>query len=101
MAPREVGMENLYIREIVEMEGIDLPNILEKWKKQGVDNVPVEQLDRIQYHFLLREEEKSKVMKHTYGEIGHLGLKLGEGNPQHSPKQMRQKKGRKSNNVAL
>jgi hypothetical protein len=74
----------------VEREGIDLPNILEQWKKQGVDNVPAEQLDRIQYLFLLREEEKSRGIKHTHGEIGHLGIKAGEGNPQHSPKQTRQ-----------
>jgi hypothetical protein len=85
----------------VEREGIDLPNILEQWKRQGVDNVPAEQLDRIQYLFLLREEAKSRGLKRTHGEIGHLGIKAGEGQPQLSPKQTRRKKGRKSNNVAL
>jgi hypothetical protein len=85
----------------VEREGIDLPNILEQWKRQGVDNVPVEQLDRIQYLFLLREEVKSRGIKHMHGEIGHLGIKIGDGQPQHSPKQARRKKGRKSNSVAL
>jgi hypothetical protein len=48
MTPSEVGMEDPDLRDIVEMEGIDLPNILEQWKRQGVDNVPTEQLDRIQ-----------------------------------------------------
>jgi hypothetical protein len=70
----------------VEREGINLSNILEQWKKQGVDNVQVEQLDRIQYLFLLREEVKSIGIKRTHGEIGHLGIKVGEGSPHHSPK---------------
>jgi hypothetical protein len=56
MTPSEVGTEDPDLRDIVEREGIDLPNILEQWKRQGVDNVPAEQLDRIQYLFLLREE---------------------------------------------
>jgi hypothetical protein len=63
----------------VEREGIDLPNILEQWKRQGVDNVPVEQLERIQYLFLLREEEKSRGLKRTHGEIEHLRIKTSEG----------------------
>jgi hypothetical protein len=56
MTPSEVGIEDPDLRDIVEREGIDLLNILDQWKRQGVDNVPVEQLDRIQYLFLIREE---------------------------------------------
>jgi hypothetical protein len=89
MTPSEVGTKDIDLRDIVEMEGIDLPNILEQWKKKGVDNVPVEQLDRIQYIFLLREEEKSRGIKHTHDDIGHLRIKSGEGNSQHSRKQTR------------
>jgi hypothetical protein len=85
MTPSEVGTEDPDLRDIMEREGIDLPNILEQWKNQGVDNVPVEQLDRIQYLFLLREEEKSIGMKCKHGEIGHLGIKVGEGNPNTHP----------------
>jgi hypothetical protein len=99
--PSEVGMEDPDLRDIVEREGIDLPNILEQWKRQGIDNLPGEQLDRIQYLFLLREESKSIGLKRTHGEIGHLGIKAGEGQPQLSPKQTRRKKGRKSKSVAL
>jgi hypothetical protein len=101
MTPSEVGMKDLDLRDIVEREGIDLSNILEQWKKQGVDNVPAEQLDRIQYLFLLREEAKFRGIKRVHDEIGHMGIKAGEGKPQHSPKQTRQKEGKKSNNVAL
>jgi hypothetical protein len=101
MTPSEVGTEDHDIRDIVEREGIDLWNILEKWKRQGIDNVPAEQLDRIQYLFLLREELKSKGLKCTHGEIGHIGIKAGWGQPQLSPKQTRRKKGRKLNSVAL
>jgi hypothetical protein len=46
MTPIKVGTEDPDLKDIVEREGIDLPNILEQWKRQGVDNVPEEQLDR-------------------------------------------------------
>jgi hypothetical protein len=101
MTPREVGTKDPDLRDLVEREGIDLPNILEQWKRQGVDNVPTEQLDRIQYLFLLREEAKARGLKRTHGEIGHLGVKAGEGQPQLSPKQTRRKKGRKQELGAL
>jgi hypothetical protein len=63
--------------------------------------VLAEQLDHIQYLFLLREEQKYRGTKRMHGEIGHLGIKTRDGQPQHSPKQTRRKKGRKSNNVSL
>ena len=95
MTPSEEGTKDTDLRDIVEREGIDLSNIVEQWKKQGVDNVIVEQLDRIQYFFLLRAEAKSKVINCMHDEIGHLRIKAGEGNPQHSPKKTRKNKGRK------
>jgi hypothetical protein len=101
MTPNKVGTKYPDLRYIVEREGIYLLNILEQWKRHGVDNVPAEQLDHIQYLFLLREEEKSKGLKRMHEDIGHLGFKAGEGQPQLSPKKMRRKKGRKSNSVAL
>jgi hypothetical protein len=78
MTPSEVGIEDPYLRDIVEREGIDLPNILGQWKRKGVDNVPVEKLDHIQYLFLLREEAKSRGIKRMHGEIGHLGIKTSD-----------------------
>ena len=101
MTPSEVGTEDPDLRDLVEKEGIDLSSILEQWKRQGIDNVPTKQLDRIQYLFLLWEEAKARGQKCTHGEIGHLGVKSYEGQPQLSPKQTRRKKGRKSNSVAL
>jgi hypothetical protein len=48
MTPSEGGTEDPDLRDLVEREEIELPNILEQWKRQGVDNVPIEQLDCIQ-----------------------------------------------------
>jgi hypothetical protein len=79
MTPSEVGMKYIDLGDIVEREGIDLLNILEQWKRQGIDNVLAEQLDCIQYMSLLMDESKSRGIKHTHGEIGHLGIKVGNG----------------------
>jgi hypothetical protein len=95
MTPSKVGTEDPDLKDIMEREGIDLPNILDQWKRQGVDNVPAEQLDCIQYLLLLREEAKSRGIKRIHGKIGHLGNKICNGQPQHSPKKARRKKGRK------
>jgi hypothetical protein len=81
MTPSEVGTEDPDLKDLVEREGIDLTNILEQWKKQGVENVLTKQLDRIQYLFLQREEAKAHGQKRTYGETGHLGVKASEGQP--------------------
>jgi hypothetical protein len=99
MTPSEVGTEDPDLRDIIEREGIDLQNILEQWKKQGMDNIPSEQLDRIQYLFLMREEEKARGIKRMHGEIGTLDIKAGDNQQQHSPKQAKRKKGMKSNNI--
>jgi hypothetical protein len=77
MTPSKVGKEYPELRYLVEREGIDLTNILEQWKRQGVDNIPTKQLDRTQCVFLLREEVKDRGLKCTHGEIGHLGVKVG------------------------
>jgi hypothetical protein len=69
ITPSEVGIEDPDLKDIVEREGIDLSNILEQWKRQGVYNVPAKQLDHIQYIFLLREEDKSRGIKRIHGEI--------------------------------
>ena len=47
MTQSKVGTKDPDLRDLVEREGIDLLNILEQWKMHGVNNVPMEQLDRI------------------------------------------------------
>jgi hypothetical protein len=39
MTPSKVGTEDPDLKDLVEREGIDLPNILEQWKRR-VENVP-------------------------------------------------------------
>jgi hypothetical protein len=69
MTPSKFGTEDPDLRDLVEGEGIDLLHILEQWKRKGVDNVPIEQLDHIQYLFLLWKEAKARGQKLTHGEI--------------------------------
>jgi len=101
MTPSEVGTEDPYLCDIMEREGIDLQNILEQWKKQGMDTIPSDQLDRIQYLFLMREEEKYRGIKCMHGEKGNLGIKLGDNQQPQSPNKSWIKKGTKSNNMVL
>jgi len=70
MTPSEVRTKDPDLRDIVEREGIDLQNILDQWKRQGMDTIPSDQLDHIQYLFLMREEAKARGIKCMHGEIG-------------------------------
>jgi len=88
MTLSEVGTKYPDLWDFVEREVIYLLNILEQWKRRGVDNIPTKQLDRIQYMFLIREEVKSRGLNHTHGDIGYLGVKVSEGEPQLSPKKI-------------
>jgi len=77
MTPSEVRTKNPDLREIVEWEGIDLPNILEQWKNKGIETIPPDQLDQEKYLFQMREEGKTIGTKCMHGEIGNLGVKSG------------------------
>jgi hypothetical protein len=78
MTPSEVGNEDPNLRDIVEREGIDLQNFLDQWKKQGIGTIPLNQLDCVQYLFLMSGEEKTIGIKRMHGEIGNLGIKSGD-----------------------
>lgn len=49
MAPSEVSTKDPDLQEIVEREGMDLKNMVDKWRKKGLDEILVEQVDMIQY----------------------------------------------------
>jgi hypothetical protein len=62
----------------MEREGIDLHNIFDQWIKQGIEAIPPDQLDHVQYIFLMTGKEKSRGIKCMHGEICKLGMKLGD-----------------------
>ena len=101
MIPSEVRTKDPYLHDIAKREGIDLHNILDQWKRQGMDTIPSDQLDHIQYLFLMREEEKYRGIKRIHGDIGNMGIKPRDIQQPQSPKQSKRKKGRKSNCVVL
>ena len=49
MAPSEVSTKDPDLQEIVEREGMDLKNMVDKWRKKGLEEILVEQVDMIQY----------------------------------------------------
>ena len=97
----EAGTEDLELRDILDREGMDLVNMVEQWKEIGVEHIPEEQINRINFLFLAQEEVGSKGQKRGHGETKGMGIKV-QGLKQSKPKaKPRRKRGRKSNNEAL
>jgi hypothetical protein len=65
MTLSKVGTKDPYLKDLVERECINLPLILEQWKRQGVHNVPIERLDHIQYFMGGSQSHRKKA--HTRG----------------------------------
>ena len=60
MTMSEESIEDLELRDILDEEGMDLVNMVEQWKELGVEHIPEEQIDRINFQFLAQEEAGSK-----------------------------------------
>ena len=56
MTLSEIGTEDLDLSDILEKEGMNLNTIVEKWKQKGVDHIPEEEIDRVNFLFLSRQD---------------------------------------------
>jgi len=66
-----------------------------------METIPSDQLNRIKYIFLMREEDKSRGIKRMHGEIGNIRIRPRDSQQPQSPKQSKRNKGRKPNSVVL
>lgn len=52
--------------------------MVEKWRKKGLDVIPVKQVDKIQFLYLKWEDAKLRGLKRSHGEIGEMGIGVTE-----------------------
>ena len=60
MTASEIGIEDMELSDILEREGMDLNTIVEQWKQKGVEHVPEEEIDRVNFLFLTRQDVELK-----------------------------------------
>ena len=80
---------------------MDLNTILEQWKQKGVEHIPEEEIDRVNFLFLSRQDATLRGKKTGLGTTKGLGIKAQNLHQTHSTKKHRKKRGRRTNNEAL
>ena len=75
MVLSELGTEESELGEILEKEGLDLNSIVEQWKQKGIDKIPEEEINRVNYLFLTRQDAALKGMKQGREATKGLGVK--------------------------
>eukprot|EP00253_Pinus_taeda_P012372 PITA_12372 len=67
MLTSDGGSEDLELEEVLAREGMNLPGIAEKWKTQGIENAPEEEIRKINDMFIARQkaELESRIGSHV------------------------------------
>jgi len=101
MLTSDGGSEELELDEVLEQEGMNLPVMAENWKARGIENVPEEEIRKINDLFIARQkaelEKQSRKLGIAKGARSHSKSLLCNST---SSKQ-RRKRGRKTSGEAL
>lgn len=101
MMTSKMGLEDMDLTDILQWKGMDLPNMLEQWKKKGIEHISEEEVNRINTLFIARQQEEMDMQKRSLETKKGLGVRA-QGlhqtitNPKHQ-----KKRGRRTNNEAL
>lgn len=55
MFTSEIGLEDMELSNILAQEDMDLPNMVENWKKKGMEDISEEEVKRINDLFIARQ----------------------------------------------
>ena len=75
MTSSEIGTEDLEFSDILEREGMEFNTMVEKWKKKGMEHIPEEEVDRVNFLFLTRQDAEIKGQKRGFGQRSDLESK--------------------------
>jgi len=97
----EIGLEDMELSDMLEQEGMDLPNMVEIWKKKGMEHISEEEVKRVNDIFIARQRAEMELQSKCLGTTKGLGVCM-QGLHQTSNNSKHQKKrGRRTNNEAL
>jgi len=74
MLTSDGGSEDLELNEVLEKEGVNLPDMEKHWRTQGLENIPKEELKKINDLFIARQQAVLDKQKKR------LGIMKGTGN---------------------
>lgn len=74
MLTSDGGSEDLELNEVLEKEGVNLPDMEKHWRTQGLENIPEEEIKKISDLFIARQQAALDKQKKS------LGIMKGTGN---------------------
>jgi len=74
MLTNDGGSEEMELNEVLEKEGVNLPDMEKNWRTQGLENIPKEEIRKISDLFIARQK------KELDGKNKRLGIEKGIGN---------------------
>lgn len=74
MLTSEIGREGMELNDILEQEGVDLPNMVENWKKKGMEHISEEEVKRINDILIARQRAEMELQSKSLGIAKGLGV---------------------------
>ena len=101
MSISEAGTEDQELRDILEREGMDLNTMVEQWKERGLEHIPTEEMERVNFLLRAQQEVETKGQKRGHEANKFLGIKVQGIHQTNQKAKPRCKRGIQSNNEAL
>ena len=76
MFTNEIGLEDMGLSDMLEQEGMDLPNMVEDWKKKGMEHISEEEVNRINDIFIARQQAELELQRKFLGTTKGLGVRM-------------------------
>lgn len=67
MDTSEIGSEDQELNETLVMEGLDLSALVDKWRKEGIENAPEEEISKVKDLFIARQKALMDKQTHRLG----------------------------------
>lgn len=101
MFTSDIGNEEMELHEVLGLEGVNLPDMVEDWRKNGMENISKEEVRKINEILIAKQKAKLEMQNRKLGVAKGMGLRTKSVLQTTSGSNQRKKRGRKSNNEAL
>ena len=97
----DIGNEEMELNEVLEQEGVNLPDMVEDWRKKGMENISEEEVRKINEIFIAKQKAEMDMQNKNLGMAKGMGLRTKSLLQTSTSSKQRKKRGRRSNNEAL
>jgi len=101
MVTSDIGSEEMELQEILGLEGVNLPDMVEDWRKKGVENISEEEIQKINAVFIAKQKAEMEMHHRKLGVVKGKGSRTKSVLQTTSGLTQKKKKGRRTNSEVL